>query len=65
MMPVNMPLVMAIDLIKEHEPIKGIVFNANSLRPLPVTMDILEEAKGRSTFAGRNSLDDYLGKGRR
>ena len=65
MTPVNMPLVMAIDLIKEHDPIKGIVFNANSLRPLPVTMDILDEAKERSTFAGRNSLDDFLGNGRR
>lgn len=64
-MPVNMPLVMAIDLIKEHDTVKGIVFNANSLRPLPVTMDILEEAKERSTFAGRNSLDDFTGRGRR
>ncbi len=65
MMPVNLPLVMAIDLIKEHDTVKGIVFNANSLRPLPVAMDVLDTARARSTFAGRNSLDDFMGRGRR
>ncbi len=57
--PVNLPLVMAIDLVRAHDTIKGILFNANSLRPLPVTKDILDAAKERSTFAGRNSLDDF------
>ena len=64
MIPVNLPLIMAINLIKEHNTIKGIVFNANSLRPLPVTMDILDTARERSTFVGRNSLDDFLGRRR-
>ena len=63
MIPVNLPLVMAIDLVMEHDTIKGIVLNANSLRPPPVTMDILEEAKERSTFAGRNSVEDFNGRG--